>query len=117
MENNIATYKINKLNEPFKLENICCDKTVVVSTYISNKLISKTKYGFVDKKVLYEQIKQSNNINLSNCYVKDFSITDYKKSIGKDKLIPIEINNFEAENTFFDCTLTTDFSHINFKDI
>jgi uncharacterized protein YjbI with pentapeptide repeats len=115
METNIATYHIEKLNEPFSLEEKHCEKTIVVKTFIENKLVTKTKFGLVTKEEIYEQLKKGESINLNRCYVKDFSISEYKKSIGHEELIPIELTDFIAENAFFDCSLRTDFSYIDFK--
>ena len=52
MESKIATYIIEVLNEPFQYENNSCKKTVVVRTYVENKLVTKTKYGLVDAEIL-----------------------------------------------------------------
>ncbi len=115
MKTNIATYEIEELDEAFDLEAKHCAKTIVVKTFIENKLVTKTKFGLVTKEEIYEQLRNQQSINLNRCYVKDFSISEYKKSIGHEELLPIDLNDFIAENAFFDCTLRTDFSYINFK--
>jgi len=117
MESKIATYHIEVLNESFQFDKNSCEQTVVVKTYIENKLVSKTKYGLVTKEEIYNQLKQGDEINLNRCYVKDFSISEYKKLIDFEELTHIELNNFVAENAFFDCDLRTDFSYIDFKGI
>ena len=65
---------------------------------------------------IYIQLKNQENINLNRCYVKDFSISELKKSINIEETQLFDINNFEAENAFFDCNLLTDFSYTNFKE-
>ena len=55
MESKIATYQIEIIKEPFKLEHISCEQTVLVKTFIENKLVSQIKYGLVDKEEVYKQ--------------------------------------------------------------
>ena len=117
MKNSIATYQIEILDEFFQFEENKSDQTVVVKTYIENKLVSITKYGLVSKDKIYALLKRGEDINLNRCYVKGFSISEFKKSIGQDDLTYIDVNNFVAENAFFDCSLRIDFSYINFKGL
>jgi Ion channel len=117
MESKIATYHTEILNESFQFEQSSYKQTVVVKTYIENKLVSDTRYGLVDKEEIYKQLKEEKEINLNRCYVKDFSISEYKKSIDFEELTHIKLNNFLAENAFFDCSLRTDFSYIDFEGL
>ena len=117
MPNSIATYQIEVLKEPFQFEGNSSDQTVVVKTFVENKLVTKTKYGLVTKEEVYAQLKNGENINLNRCYVKDFSISKFKNSIDHDDLEHIDVNDFVAEDAFFDCSLRTDFSYINFKGV
>ena len=117
MYSNIATYQIEILDESFQFEENKSDQTVVVKTYVENKLVSITRYGLVTKDEIYAQLKNGENINLNRCYVKDFSISEFKISIAHNDLKYIDVNDFVAENAFFDCSLRTDFSYINFKGL
>lgn len=117
MESLVATYKIEVLEEQFKFEGKECQQTVIVKTFIENKLVTKTKYGLVTKEEVYEQLKFGKDIDLTRCYIKDFSISSYKKSIDYEELTHIDVGSFIAENAFFDCTLRTDFSYINFNGV
>ena len=117
MESNIATYQIELLNEAFQFESNSCEQTIVVKTYVENKLVTKTKYGLVLKETIYEKLSNGEAICLDRCYVKDFSISEYKKSIGHDDLKHLDVVGFIAEEAFFDCSLRTDFSYINFEGV
>lgn len=117
MQNSIATYQIEVLNEAFHFEDNTCDQTVIVRAFIEHKLVTKTKYGLVTKEEVYAKLKNEESINLNRCYVKDFSISEFKKSVGQDDLEHIDVNDFVAEDAFFDCSLRTDFSYINFKGL
>jgi len=117
MESRVATYKVEVLDESFHFEKNDCKQTVIVKTFVENKLVSKTKYGLVLKEEIYEYLKNGQDIKLDRCYIKDFSISEYKKSIDFEDLTHITLNNFSAENAFFDCTLRTDFSYIIFTGI
>jgi len=110
-----VTYQVEILNEPFEFETRKCDKTVLIKILVQNQLISKKRFGLVAKELVYQQLKENQEINLSRCYVKDFSITEYKKSIGFETSKHIDLNYFKAENAFFDCDLRTDFSFISFN--
>jgi hypothetical protein len=115
MESLVATYKVEVLDEQFSFEGKECKQTVIVKTFVENKLVSKTKYGLVTKEEVYEELRQGKDIDLTRCYIKDFSISEFKKSIDFEDLTHLELKNFHAENAFFDCTLRTDFSYIDFK--
>ena len=117
MESKIATYHIEVLEDSFQFEDNSCKQTVIVKTFVENKLVTKTKYGLVEKETIYECLKNGESINLNRCYVKDFSISEYKKLIDFEELTHIELTNFIAENAFFDCSLRTDFSYIDFKGL
>ncbi|PJA09158.1 MAG: hypothetical protein COX70_02320 [Flavobacteriales bacterium CG_4_10_14_0_2_um_filter_32_8] len=112
METNIVTYNIEVIKESFDANH---KKTAVVQTFIANKLVSEKKYGIVTKEEIYIHLKNNEDVNLNGCYVKDFSISEFKKGINLPASQLFDINNFEAENAFFDCSFLTDFSGINFK--
>lgn len=112
-----VTYQIEILDTPFEFESRECEKTVLVKTLIQNQLISKKRFGLVEKETVYQELKNGKEINLSRCYVKDFSITEYKKIVDFEVSTHIDVSNFKAENAFFDCDLRTDFSFINFNRI
>jgi len=114
MEIKIATYHVEIRNKTFHNEQRKCKQTAIVKTYVANKLVSEISYGFVTKEEIYEQLKNNEDINLNHCYVKDFSISEYKKIIDFGDAQKIDINNFDAGNAFFDCNLSTDFSYVNF---
>lgn len=115
MESLVATYKVEIIDKPFHFEEHHCEKTVVVEAYVENKLVSKTKYGYVTCQEVFKDLKDGKDINLDRCYIHDFSISAYKKEIDFEDLTHIELQNFSAEHAFFDCTLRTDFSYIDFK--
>jgi len=114
VEGNIATYQIEVLNEQFVHKINSCNETILVKTFIENKLYSQTKYGLITKEQIYNLLKEEKELNLSGCYVKDFSISEYKRIIDFEDATHIKFNNFIAEGAFFDCTLGTDFSYIDF---
>jgi hypothetical protein len=113
--NTTVTYQIEILDSPFEFESRKCDKTVLVKTLVQNQLISKKRFGFVAKETIYNDLKNGKEINLSRCYIKDFSIAEYKKSIDFEVSSHIDVSSFIAENAFFDCDLRTDFSFTNFN--
>ena len=117
MENTIPTYQVEIVDKSFSLKERVCEKTVIVKTFIGNKILTSKKYGLVAKEEIYNLLKQGKSINLSECYVKDFSVNEYKKNNKLEKVNTLEINDFLAENAFFDHLHQTDFSYVNFKGI
>lgn len=70
--------------------------------------------GYRTAKEVYKMI-DNNNINLNECYVKDFSLKEYRKGNSKYfKNKYVELNNFSAREAFFDGKV--DFSHAQFND-
>jgi hypothetical protein len=86
-------------------------QTAVVSFFDENeKRVSAFKFGVVDKDEIYAMIDSGADLALNNCYIKDFSLTEYRVNKGLDDSVSIQLRNFTAKKTFFDCDTTTDFS-------
>lgn len=114
MESRIATYQLEFLDEPFKGKSREFQSTVIVRVFIENNLVAKNYYGFITKEEVYKELAQNNQINLDQCYLKNFSATELKKELNIDEQEHFELQHFSAQNAFFDCTLEIDFSHLTF---
>jgi uncharacterized protein YjbI with pentapeptide repeats len=92
------------------------DKTAVIHFYDENrKRISTYKFAIISADEIYEWIRGVEEINLDNCYVKDFSLEKYRSINGLGKHAVVKLHNFSARNTFFDCDATVDFSYAEFE--
>jgi hypothetical protein len=72
------------------------------------------EYGYFSPEAIYEKIKHKEPLVLDECYVQDFSLSEYriKNSLKPNELI--DIIGFSAKNAFFDSEDKVDFSFARF---
>jgi len=76
----------------------------------------KTKrYGYLPVDEIYKKILQKQEVVLNKCYVKNFSLTDYRKQKGLEPQTQVEIFNFSAHESLFHSDAVTDFSNAHFE--
>jgi hypothetical protein len=78
--------------------------------------ISYGLFGEIDTGAIYNLIKEGKSLLLDHCYIRDFSLSTYRKQNGIDKKELVPINGFSARNAFFEAQISTDFSYASFKD-
>jgi uncharacterized protein YjbI with pentapeptide repeats len=116
ISNNVKSYVVTILEESCEINGCVFDSTVLVVLRDANQnLIIQQKLGLVNSHIIYEKIRRGEKVELSNCYVKNFSSEEYRKLYGLSKDQKIEITDFTAENAFFEADILTDFSGIVFK--
>lgn len=81
----------------------------------NHKRVSSYSLTVVTNEEIFEWINKGYNIHLNNCYIKDFSLNDYRQKKGLNEHASISLKNFSAKKTFFDCHLETDFSYAEFE--
>ena len=108
-------FKIEINNEKFDTGNFITEKTARV-TFIDNheNIQQTTEYGVVNVSNVYEDIHNEKSINLSNCYINNFSLVDYKKKYKLKENSKVELENFVARHSFFEADETIDFSDSEF---
>ena len=107
----LLRYSVEIQDKPTSRSN----QTAVISFYDeNNKRVSTHKFSVFTLQQIYEWIDKGEPINLNSAYVRDFSLDEYRTSKGLDDHIPIQLHNFSARKTFFDCDTDTDFSHAEF---
>ena len=116
------TYTIEILNEPISFESVSYLNSVKLTEYSAQKKINEHRLGFITKEEIYYNLSKGNKINLDHSYVKDFSVSEYRKLNNLAVNEKVYINSISAVFTFFDCDSVTDFSHtifsgnVNFKE-
>jgi hypothetical protein len=115
MESKIASYRINVLDQPCEINGRQFEKTVEIKTVIEEELTNLKKYGWVSKESIYKQIESGEAIDLKNCYVLDFSLSEYRRLNDLENTYYVKINDFEAKDCFFDSELHVDFSYSLFE--
>jgi hypothetical protein len=81
----------------------------------NNKRVSSYTLQVIAKEDIYARIDKAEGLLLNNSYIKDFSLSEYRRSRNLDEHTPIKLHNFSAKKTFFDCDLETDFSYAEFE--
>ncbi len=112
----IYSYSVRISDEELELNGVLYSKMVRVSFRDKAKnLIEKKKMPHINLDDLYETIHQGGDINISNCYLDDFNINDYRKRYGiSDKEVVI-LNNFNAEGAIFESDKIVDFTNVKFN--
>ncbi len=91
-------------------------KTVVVSFYdTENHLITTEDYGEADLESVYAEIGKDKQITLDEAYIKNFSITAWRRLNIIDKKDIVDLKNIQANHAFFDVYSCIDFSYIQIK--
>ena len=112
----IHTYAVKITDEPFKLAN--GEELVQTAriTYrdINKNIIEKKKYGVADLDHIYKKINENKSIDLSSCYIKNFSLDFYRKEYKCTNDSPVELKDFTAVDSIFEADRVVDFSHANF---
>ncbi len=111
-EHHLLRYQVNIEDKPI----FGREKTAAISFFDeNNKRVAIYKYAVVAVDEIYGMIDRGENLHLNNCYINDFSLTDYRVSKGLDDHVFIKLINFSAKKAFFDCDVTTDFSYSEFE--
>ncbi len=111
-------YQIEILNQAIEFEGIEYGKSVKVVEFYAQKKIKERYLGYLENEQIYKMLTKGEGLRVDNCYIKDFSISAYRKSKGIEAKELVEIGGISASNAFFDCDAFTDFSYVKFiKDL
>tara|TARA_B100001109_G_scaffold255792_1_gene260888 strand:- start:4614 stop:6284 length:1671 start_codon:yes stop_codon:yes gene_type:complete len=117
MSLNSIEYKVSILNSSIEMiDGRKFKKTAIIEKWKGNHKISSKKLGAPEKEKVYKAIKEGKPINLSDCYLKDFSLKEYRLAFKLSETEEITLHNFQAEHAFFESEYGTDFSHSYFTD-
>lgn len=112
----IQNYKVEILKEAFSLESgLNFLETAKISFFdINNNLIETKKYGVVQLQFIYEKIHKNEPLDLSRCYIKNFSLSDYRKLNDLPPNSKVDLLDFTAVDSIFESEKVIDFSLSNF---
>jgi hypothetical protein len=112
-EHHLLRYEVELLNQPFQQS----DKTAIVHFFDeNNKRHASNKYAFYNKDIIYDLLDHKKSLNLEGVYVKEFSLAQYREERKMEADAMIDLFQFTAKNSFFDCELKVDFTHAHFKE-
>ena len=72
-----SKYEIKILNKEFDTGFFKCKKTAVVTFYSDDKK-EVIKYGYLDNEYIFDILKTHQEIQLDNCYIKNFKLDLFK---------------------------------------
>lgn len=98
-------------------EGIEIENTASVTFFNENhEEIAYFELGYIPTDEIYEAIYNEEEINLNYCYIKNFSLTTYRRYFGLKKQSVVKIKKFSAHNTVFESYIATDFSFAHFQN-
>jgi len=111
-------FKVEIKNDQFSSDaGVVFPKTVIVSYLLANQAVSSTeRFGYIETEEIYRMIRDKKAINLDHCYIKDFSLSDYRSRQNIDKKEYVRIRHLSACHAFFDSKYVTDFSYAEFEE-
>ncbi|WP_176461621.1 potassium channel family protein [Anaeromicrobium sediminis] len=113
MELSIEEYRLTKNLSYRILEK---NNEIVKIEFRKNSEVTEIKeYKYINTYEIYRKIYSEEKVDLSNCYVEDFSLSKYRKYIGADRVDEVYIKEFMAKETFFVSDEYIDFSIVKFE--
>lgn len=111
-----ATYRVNIFDEELSMEDgRSFPKTAIIEKWKGSSKISSKKLGVPNLKDVYQDIYDQKEIDLSHCYLKDFSLKKYREIYSIEELEEIKLMSVHADNSFFESEFGTDFSYASFE--
>jgi len=111
-----STHRVEIKNLKFVTdEGIRFPKTAILTIVVpghSNPIVELL--GHVEFDDICRLIEEGLPINLNNCYINKFSLSDFRKTRKLDPKQSVSIHGFSAKNAFFDSLVPLDFSYAAF---
>lgn len=118
MTRDFEKYQVTILDEAFENEGKSFKKTAEINFFADDGgLIEQYRIGVIDASDIYKLIDTVQDICLDNCYVDGFSLSEYRSSRAKNSNELVILNNFSAEQCFFDSSKKApiDFTYSHFE--
>ena len=112
----IHSYAVKITDEPYELSSGVKFKSTARITFrdINKNIIERKKYGVIEIDDLYQKISTNESINLSNCYINNFSASKYRTAHNLSNESLIELKDFKANDSIFEADSLVDFSFCKF---
>ena len=106
-----SKYEIKISKKEFDTGFVKCQKTAIV-TFFNKDTKEVQEYGYLDNSSIYDILKTNKEIQLDNCYIKDFELIKFNNATKTEQL---RFHNISSENVFFDSPdKTIDLSNLHF---
>ncbi len=113
-----ASYRVDIKNVKFIADDgRTFHRTAIITLFGSEgEEAGSELFGVLDAAEIFAIIKEGGDLNLDNCYVNDFSLSNYRRINGLEKKDLVQIKNLSARGAFFEAKNATDFSYSSFND-
>jgi hypothetical protein len=117
MVTNYSNYHVEIRNVKFLTDDgRTCPRTAMVTFHNEEgEEIDSELFGAIDIAQINAIIKEGLDLNLDNFYVREFSLSSYRRMNNIDKKGLIPIKGFSAKNAFFEAKKISDFSYSSFS--
>ncbi|HLN20975.1 MAG TPA: potassium channel family protein [Bacteroidales bacterium] len=116
MTREYANYRVDLKNVKFIADDGRTFPRSAIITYLSKKgdELRQNIFGAPEITEIYRMIGSGEDLNLDNCYLRDFSLSSYRRHNGLDKKHQVALNNLSVKDCFFESPDATDFSYASF---
>ncbi len=116
MISDFFNYKVKVRPVPFKTNRgVEVETTASISFFdVNSKEIAYFDLAYMDVESLFLKIDTGEAIILDECFIENFSMSQYRKSRNIEEKMPVTLNEFSAVGAFFDSKIETDFSYSRF---
>lgn len=111
-------FKVKIVEKPFYAETGANYPNTAIITFFDEKerVLSTADFGYLSTNEIYNQIDNNNSISLDYCYVKNFSITAYRRTRILHKKEVVLLDSITAKYAFFNSDYNIDFSYMELGD-
>ncbi len=116
MDKHPRSYRIEIRNVKYREHGLEYPQTAILSILDErNEVESVELMGSVEQEELFRRIDEGRDMVLDHCLVRNFSVSQYRASRGKDRKDPVVLKNFSAVSALFESQRETDFSFVHFE--
>lgn len=112
-----SNFEVNVVEKTFYAESGVSYPGTAIITFLDDKgrVLSTIDFGHLSTDEVYNQIDENNALNLDYCYVKNFSLTAYRRTRILHKKDVVSLTSISASHAFFDSDYDIDFSHMELE--
>lgn len=118
MVTSYSSYHVDIRNVKFIADDgRTCPQTAMVTFYNEKgEEIESELFGAIETTEIESMIKDGRDMKLDNFYIRELSLSAYRKANNIEKKGTVSLNNFSARNSFFEAKLLTDFTYASFSE-
>lgn len=113
---NFSSYKVEIKNVRYKNENGTSFLKTAIITFIDpgRNMPVVEMMGFLELEDIFKLISNEKDIDLSECYILNFSLNTYRTENNLNNKEPVKFSGLTVQRAFFDSTTQHDFSYAEF---